>query len=154
MLTAEVDGLPRPLRRLHDLFQRPNTIRILNRMKKKPSSRPRWFSFEKLDVYHKAVAFRVIAKRIIARYGARAEEDCKQLDRASKSIVRNICEGAGELRRGEKNRFYRMSQRSADECGGIIKMMVSDFGADDDFDAGEDLLLEIIPMLIALCKSK
>lgn len=114
----------------------------------------RYFSFDKLEVYHLAVQFRAVAKRIVKRVGARADDDCKQLNRASKSIIRNICEGAGEFRRAEKNRFYRMAQRSADECGGIIRIIQDDFGEHPDIDEGVNLLLQIIPILIALCKPK
>jgi four helix bundle protein len=39
-----------------------------------------------------------------------------QIDRASFSILLNLAEGAAEIRKAEKARFYRMSRRSAAEC--------------------------------------
>jgi hypothetical protein len=55
-----------------------------------------------------------------------SEDDAKQLRHSAKSIIRNICEGAGEFRRAENNRFYRMALRSAEESGGTIKILIED----------------------------
>ena len=113
-----------------------------------------WFSFEKLEVYHVALDFYRIARRITAGLPPASFDDADQLKRSAKSTVRNICEGAGEFRRAEKTRFYRMALRSAEESGGTLMILIEDYGEKEEYLEAQRLLLRIIPMLIALCKRK
>jgi four helix bundle protein len=113
----------------------------------------RGYGFERLDVYWLAVEHYRIAKQIVKCVPA-SLDDKDQYLRAAKSIIRNICEGAGEYRRSEKARFYRMAIRSAEECGGIIAILRADFGNRNEFDEADAVLTRIIPMLVKLCKVK
>ena len=113
-----------------------------------------WFSFERLEVYQLAVQFYALVKIMVKLVPPAAEDDIKQLLRSAKSIIRNICEGAGEFRRAEKNRFYRMALRSAEESAGTIKILQMDYGDRKEFKEGLDLLLRIVPMLIKLCQRR
>jgi four helix bundle protein len=112
----------------------------------------RGYGFERLDVYWLAVEHYRVCKRIIEKFGGMTETDRDQYRRAAKSIIRNICEGAGEFRKAEKARFYRMALRSAEECGGVITTLVEDFKKHPLFDEADGLLTRIIPMLVKLCK--
>jgi four helix bundle protein len=114
----------------------------------------RWFSFERLEVYKLAVEFYRLVKKIVADLPPASEDDAKQLLRSAKSMIRNICEGAGEFRRPEKNRFYRMALRSAEESGGTINILIEDYGEKPIYTEGLDFLLRIVPMLIKLCQRK
>ncbi|HEY0672497.1 MAG TPA: four helix bundle protein [Longimicrobiales bacterium] len=116
--------------------------------------RRRGYGFERLDVYWIAMEHYELAKKIAASLPPESTDDANQYRRAAKSIVRNICEGAGEFRRPEKARFYRMALRSGEECGGIIGMLISDFGERDAFNQADALLTRIIPMLVKLCKAQ
>jgi four helix bundle protein len=116
--------------------------------------RPGWFSFEKLEVYHLAVEFRRLCKKIIADLPPESADDADQLKRSAKSMVRNLCEGAGEYRRAEKARFYRMSLRSAEESGGTIRILIDDYGEKPEYKDAIKILLTFIPKMIALCKRK
>ena len=113
-----------------------------------------WFSFERLEVYHLAVEFYRLVKIIVTGLGPDSADDVKQLLRSAKSIIRNICEGAGEFRRAEKNRFYRMALRSAEESGGTIRILIEDYGEKPIYTEALNLLLRIVPMLIKLCQRK
>jgi hypothetical protein len=45
-----------------------------------------------------------------------------------------------------------MALRSAEESGGTLKILIDDYGEKEEYKSGVQLLLRIIPMLIALCK--
>jgi four helix bundle protein len=113
----------------------------------------RGYGFERLDVYWLAFEHYQHAKTVIATLPVGSADDGDQYARAAKSIVRNICEGAGEFRRPEKARFYRIALRSAEECGGIIAMLIDDFGYKDEYKQADQFLTRIIPMLVKLCKA-
>src|SRR5437773_196310 len=46
-----------------------------------------------------------------------------QLDRASKSIILNLAEGAGEFSPGAKAQSYRIARRSATECMAALDLV-------------------------------
>jgi four helix bundle protein len=114
----------------------------------------RWYGFERLDVYQIAVEFRIIVKKIIKRLPPGFEDDAQQLDRSSKSTIRNICEGSGEFKPLEKARFYRMSLRSAQESGGTLRLLELDTPPNPLFGQAHTVNFKLIAKLTVLVKSK
>lgn len=90
-----------------------------------------------------------IASDIAATFDAGHSYLRDQLRRAASSIVLNIAEGAGEFRRGEKARIYRIALRSATECSAILDIAATIMGVHRGRDRGEPrvLLLRIVAML-------
>src|SRR5262245_37096124 len=71
------------------------------------------FQFRKLIVYKRALDL-VVAIRPLAASIPREHLDLRwQLQRAARSVVLNLAEGAGEFSPREKARIYRISLRSA-----------------------------------------
>jgi four helix bundle protein len=113
-----------------------------------------WYSFERLEVYHLAIEFRSIVKRIIAKLPPGHEDDADQLSRSAKSSVRNIREGGAEYRPREKARFYRMSLRSSEESGGTLKMLESDLGPDPLYAAAHRVNHKLVAKLKVMCQRR
>src|SRR5262249_28106243 len=78
------------------------------------------FSHERLDVYHLAIEWLVLADEFAAALPRGRFYLADQLRRAAASVPLNVAEGAGEFAAAEKARFYRMARRSATECAAII----------------------------------
>ncbi len=108
---------------------------------------------EKLDVYHVAVEFVVMADGIVEHLPRGRGYLSDQLQRAALSISLNIAEGAGEYSLDEKARFYRMAKRSATECAGILdvcqKLQLLD---EKNYALGRELLIRIVSMLIKMAQ--
>ena len=79
------------------------------------------FSFEKLDIYRKALSFSkkvlMITKEIKGQYSW-----CDQLNRAATSITLNLAEGAGRWHAKDKASFYYIARGSAFECVPLIEL--------------------------------
>ena len=111
------------------------------------------FDHEKLDVYHLATDFFVVADGIIAELPKGLSKLADQLTRAALSISANIAEGAGEFSPDDKARFYRMACRSATECAAILDAAQKvGIAAEQPATDGRNKLLRIVSMLIKLCK--
>ncbi len=103
---------------------------------------------EKLDVYHIALQFLVLASEIAGSLPRGTGRLADELYRAAVSQVLNIAEGAGEFSRGEKRRFYRIARRSTTEAAAVLDacrcLKLVDHSK---LDAGRVLLVRIIEML-------
>lgn len=79
------------------------------------------FSFEKLDVYQRALSFSkkvlMITKEIKGQYSW-----SDQINRAATSITLNLAEGAGRWHAKDKTNFYFISRGSAFECVPLIEL--------------------------------
>jgi four helix bundle protein len=112
------------------------------------------FDHERLEVYRLALEVVVAAREIIERLPPGYADVSDQLARASRSVVLNTAEGAGEFSKKEKARFYRMAKRSATECAGSLDVCRVLHLADDKLlDAGRMLLLRIVSMHVRLVQS-
>ena len=111
------------------------------------------FDHDRLDVYHAAVEFVGIAGEIIERLPRGSAYVKDQLGRAALSITTNLAEGAGEFKRKDKARFYRMAARSATECAAILdvcrKLRIAD---ETVVRRARDLLLRVVSMLTRLAR--
>lgn len=106
------------------------------------------FDFERLDVYRVAIEFVSAAHGLIERLPRGHAYLADQLQRAATSVALNIAEGAGESKRAEKNRFYRMARRSAFECAAILDVLAAQRLSDPtETRTGRELLQRIGAML-------
>lgn len=113
----------------------------------------KYFDHEKLDVYRIAVEFVVVANNIIEELPKGNANLADQLHRASTSITLNIAEGAGELSRNEKIRFYRIARRSATECAGIFDICQHlNLTEKENHTKARELLIRIVSMLTIMVK--
>ncbi len=108
------------------------------------------FPHERLVVFRKAEEFAVWADELAGNLPPGSSHLADQLRRAAISIPLNIAEGATEFSPKEKVRFYRIALRSAGECSAILSLLRRRSALNDS--AARTLLLEIVAMLIALCK--
>ncbi|MCO5167524.1 MAG: four helix bundle protein [Planctomycetes bacterium] len=112
------------------------------------------FDHERLDVYHVALGFVVVANDIAQRLPRGRRYLADQLQRAATSVILNLAEGAGEYNPSEKARFYRMSKRSATECAAVLDVCKElRLVAPESHGGGRDLLLRIVSMLTRLAQS-
>jgi four helix bundle protein len=78
------------------------------------------FPHARLDAYHAAAEFVVLADGICLDLPRGRAYLVDQLRRASTSVQLNIAEGAGEYSPADKAKYYRIALRSATECAGAL----------------------------------
>jgi four helix bundle protein len=104
---------------------------------------------ERLDVFHVAVEFQVLAATIAAGHKLGALRD--QLDRASVSIVLNIAEGSAHFARGRKANDYAIARGSAMECLAVLNLLQArGVIAPDVYRRGRGLRTRVVSMLTRL----
>ena len=110
---------------------------------------------EKLTVYQIAIEFVILADEVIEHLPRGKAYLSDQLQRAALSIALNIAEGAGEYAIDEKARFYRMSKRSATECGGILDVCQRlRLVEESRYTKGRELLISIVSILIKMVQKQ
>ena len=77
-------------------------------------------SFQRLDVYQRAIAFLALASEIVEDLPRGHAERADQLIRAAESVVRNIAEGAGRWSRADSVKHYRIARGEAMECAASL----------------------------------
>ena len=77
-------------------------------------------SFQRLDVYQRAIAFLALASEIIEELARGHAERADQLIRAAESIIRNIAEGAGRWSEADTAKHYRIARGEAMECAASL----------------------------------
>ena len=75
---------------------------------------------ERLDVYHLALDFLVLASEIIEGLPRGRSHLSDQFSRASLSIVLNLAEGAGKHSKPDKRRYYLTARGSATESAALL----------------------------------
>jgi len=108
---------------------------------------------EKLDAYHIAVEFVVLADAVTEHLPRGRGYLSDQLQRAALSIPLNVAEGAGEYALDEKARFYRMAKRSATECAGILDVCRQlQLLEESRYVKGRELLIRIVSILTKMAE--
>ncbi len=110
------------------------------------------FGHERLVVYRRSLEFYERVAGMARPVSPQHVRLADQLLRAAASVTLNIAEGAGEFRRAEKARFYRIALRSAAECAAVLDLLRLH---PRSFHPGPDaraLLSEIIAMLTTLAR--
>ena len=110
------------------------------------------FAFERLDVYQRAIAFLVVAARIISELPGGNASLTDQLRRAALSVPVNLAEGVGRSRVADRRRHYAIARGSAMECAAILAACRAlQLASPDLLGHGRSLLLRVVKMLSKLC---
>ena len=109
---------------------------------------------ERLDVYHLALDFLVLASDIIEGLPRGRSHLSDQFARASLSIVLNLAEGAGKRSKPDKRRYYLTARGSATESAALLdvcfRLKLLEEGRHR---TGKAMVVRIVSMLIKLAKS-
>jgi four helix bundle protein len=80
------------------------------------------FSFEKLEVYQKAVSFADQICQTTEAFGRGYGFLSDQLNRAALSIAANIAEGNGRFTKPDRKNFFGIARGSAQECVPLLEL--------------------------------
>jgi four helix bundle protein len=106
---------------------------------------------ERLDVYHLALDFLVLANGIIEALPRGRSHLADQFTRASISIVLNLAEGAGKHSKPDKRRYYLTARGSATECAALVDICSRLKLLDEPgHTRGKEMVVRIVSMLIKL----
>ena len=109
-------------------------------------------SFQKLDVYQRAIEFLVVALEVVARLPKGHAELAGQLRASAQSTVANIAEGAGRRTRADAAHHYFMARGSAMESAAHLDVMTAMAIVDADrHRRGIELLEGVVAMLTKMC---
>ena len=110
-------------------------------------------SFQKLDVYQRAVQFLALAAEIGDQTPRGNAALVDQLRRAASSISLNIAEGAGRTGSADAARTYAIARGSAMESAAVLDALSLLRVVDERTkDRGTALLEAIVAMLTKMCR--
>ena len=108
-------------------------------------------SFQKLDVYQRAIEFLVLARRIRNQMSKGHADLADQLRRSAQSVPQNIAEGAGRTTRADKAKHYTIARGSAMESAAHLDVMhVGELIDAEHYARGMELLERVVAMLTRL----
>ncbi|HEX5660695.1 MAG TPA: four helix bundle protein [Polyangiales bacterium] len=114
---------------------------------------PAMLSFQKMDVYRRAVDFGALSVAIIGATPRGHAGLRDQLRRAAFSISLNIAEGAGRMSDADAARHYGIARGSAMECAAVLDhLQALGVVQDDKYRRGIELLERLVAMLTKLCR--
>ena len=99
------------------------------------------FPHERLDAWRIARQARQLALRYTATLPTGFGTEARQINDAAASVVRNICEGAGRFKSGEKVHKFEIASGEASEAAGAVQSLM-DAEVGDQALANEFLHLE------------
>jgi four helix bundle protein len=109
-------------------------------------------SFQKLDVYQRAIQFVVLAAETTARLPKGHAELAGQLRSRAQSTVANIAEGAGRRTREDAAHFYFIARGSAMESAAHLDVMRAMGIVDEErHRCGVEMLEGVVAMLTKMC---
>jgi four helix bundle protein len=124
-----------------------------NRLPIRTDSRAVQLDHERLDVYHRALDFLVLANGVIESLPRGKSHLADQFARASLSVVLNIAEGTGRHTRLEKRRFYLTARGSANESAALLdvcfRLKLIEAGLHCN---GKAIVVRIVAMLVRLAR--
>ena len=105
-------------------------------------------SFQRLDVYQRAIEFLALAIEIVEALPRGHAERGDQLIRAAESVVRNIAEGAGRWSDGDVSKHYRIARGEAMESASSLDVLkLRKLVSPDHYGRGINLLEGVVAML-------
>ena len=105
-------------------------------------------SFQRLDVYQRAIEFLTLVGDIASELPKGHSERSDQLVRAAESVVRNIAEGAGRWSEADSAKHYKIARGEAMECAASLDVMkLRRVVAAQRYDCGIRLLESVVAML-------
>ena len=113
---------------------------------------PGMLSFQRLDVYQRALEFLVLSVAATARLPRGHAELAVQLRDAAQSTVANIAEGAGRRTRTDAAHHYYMARGSAMESAAHLDVMKAlGLIEGDRYEEGIHMLEGVVAMLTKMC---
>jgi len=105
-------------------------------------------SFQRLDVYQRALEFGSLAIDIIDSLPRGNRRRGEQLERSSESIIRNIGEGAGRWSVADSAKHYKIARGEAMESVGSLDILrLRKLVSPERYERGIQLLEAIVSML-------
>ena len=105
-------------------------------------------SFQRLDVYQRAIEFLALACEVVADLPRGNADRADQLVRAAESVVRNIAEGAGRWSDADCASRYKIARGEAMECAASLDVMrLRKLVSDTRYERGIQLLEGVVAML-------
>jgi len=105
-------------------------------------------SFQRLDVYQRAIEFLALVGDISGELPKGHAERSDQLVRAAESVVRNIAEGAGRWSEADSAKHYKIARGEAMECAASLDVMkLRRLVATETYENGIRLLESLVAML-------
>ncbi len=105
-------------------------------------------SFQRLDVYPRALEFLSLAYEIVDRLPRGNADRGDQLSRSAESVVRNIAEGAGRWSEADAASRYKISRGEAMECAASLDLLkMRKLVADPEYHRGLQLIEGVVAML-------
>ena len=105
-------------------------------------------SFQRLDVYQRAIEFLSLAYEIVADLPRGNADRADQLVRSAESVVRNIAEGAGRWTEADMASRYKIARGEAMECAASLDVMkLRKVLSDERYARGIRLLEAVVAML-------
>ena len=111
------------------------------------------FDHEKLSVYQQSLHFVAWAGELLERLPKTLAAH-NPFDRASTSIPLNIAEGTAKTPTPDRCRYFDTARGSAVECAACLDVLIArKVLRTEEIEAGKDMLIAIVSMLIGLVKS-
>jgi four helix bundle protein len=105
-------------------------------------------SFQRLEVYQRAIEFLALVGDIVGELPKGHAERGNQLVRAAESIMRNIAEGAGRWSDADSAKHYKIARGEAMECAASLDVMkLRNVVAPQSYEQGIRLLESVVAML-------
>ena len=105
-------------------------------------------SFQRLDVYQRAIEFLALVYEIVEHTPRGHGERCDQLVRAAESTVRNIAEGAGRWSGADCAKHYKIARGEAMASAASLDIMkLRQLVTAAHYDQGIRLLEGVVAML-------
>lgn len=105
-------------------------------------------SFQRLEVYQRAIEFLALAYDIVAELPKGNSERSDQLVRAAESVLRNIAEGAGRWSAADTAKHYKIARGEAMECAASLDVLRLRKVIDSQrYEQGIRLLESVVAML-------
>lgn len=105
-------------------------------------------SFQRLDVYQRAIEFLALALEIVEQLPRGHRERADQLLSSSESVVRNIAEGAGRWSAADSAKHYKIARGEAMESVASLDVLrVRKLVSPQHYDRGIQLSEAVVAML-------
>lgn len=113
-----------------------------------PADKDGMLSFQRLDVYRRAIEFLALANEVLEDLPRGHGERGDQLIRAAEAVVRNIAEGAGRWSQADSSKHYKIARGEAMESAASLDVLkLRNLLLAGRYERGMELLEGIVAML-------
>jgi four helix bundle protein len=110
--------------------------------------RVRMLSFQRLDVYQRAIEVLALVYDIVADLPRGNADRADQLTRSAESVIRNIAEGAGRWSEADSANRYKIARGEAMECAASLDVLrLRGLVNEARYRRGIELLTAVVSML-------